>query len=539
MNAPRSRLVSLVSVALLLACFAGEFFLFDTHASRAQAKVYPRWNDQIQYLSESYTGYEFARAHGLATGLWQTLVNPSAQGTLHDFAAVIAFTLAGPSRNAALALNLVAFIAWQAALYFAVGCRTGSRSLAWAAAALPLCLRGPWQNIPGSATDFRLDHLAMCALGVTCAAALLTDGFRSRRWSVAFGAAVGVTLLTRFLTGTYFVLILVALFGWMLCGQDKKLRAVNLALAAAIATALAAPIFWINREWVWNYYYIGHYVGPESAIRNPHFGVGQSLAFVWDNLTQRHLGAAFGWIAALGAVVLAVGARYARAPAPRGWWTLGALFLLAPALVLTLHQQKSEVVIGALAPGVILLVIALWAELQRRCALRWLPPVFAMSVVVASAWYYTSRQLGPTGDEAARDHIQKVAAVADYVFARSQAAGLKAPRVAVDYITDCLDGQVMRVVCYERHHVWVPFDMTLPISIAEPAEAEVMERLANSDFVFLTEDAAAGGFPFDQKLTAMRPQLRAWCDAHLRLVDRFALIGRRMVLYQRREIPLP
>jgi hypothetical protein len=37
----------------------------------------------------------------------------------------------------------------------------------------------------------------------------------------------------------------------------------------------------------------------------------------------------------------------------------------------------------------------------------------------------------------------------------------------------------------------------------------------------------------------MRPQLREWCDANLRGVDRFTLLGRSIVLYQRREIPFP
>jgi hypothetical protein len=79
--------------------------------------------------------------------------------------------------------------------------------------------------------------------------------------------------------------------------------------------------------------------------------------------------------------------------------------------------------------------------------------------------------------------------------------------------------------------------MTLPTGTGEPADALVMERLAQSDFVFLTEEAPAGHHPFDRKLATMRPQVRAWCEANLRPAERFTLFGRRMVLYQRREIP--
>src|SRR5688572_6305012 len=104
-----------LAVALL-----AEFLLFDQFGAKRFTHLYPRWNDQIQYLTESYAGYEYARAHGAGAGLWQTLANRSAQGTLHDTWALIAFTLAGPSRSAALAINMVALMAWQVALYVVV-----------------------------------------------------------------------------------------------------------------------------------------------------------------------------------------------------------------------------------------------------------------------------------------------------------------------------------------------------------------------------------------------------------------------------------
>src|SRR5947207_1369347 len=77
------------------ACLGGEFVFFDQVGAKHHTWIYPRWNDQIQYLTECYTGFEFARLHGFWRGLWATLINPSAQGTLHDFYALIAFTLAG------------------------------------------------------------------------------------------------------------------------------------------------------------------------------------------------------------------------------------------------------------------------------------------------------------------------------------------------------------------------------------------------------------------------------------------------------------
>ena len=520
---------------LLVAVFALELFVFDRFGSHRHTGVYPRWNDQIQYLSEGYTAYERSRTGGFATALEHTLTNPSAQGTLHDTFALIAFTLAGPSRSAALALNLLALVAWQAALFVAVSRRGGSGPLAFAAALLPLALAGPWQNGPGSAYDFRLDHLAMCGLGLCSAAALLTDAFRSRRGATLFGVVVAGTLVTRFLTGTYFVVLFAALLAWTLSGAERKPRTLNLLRSALIAAVLAGPFFWLNRERVFDYYWIGHYVGPESAIRDPHLGVVGSLKFVFGEFGARHLGAWFGGVAVLGALAFATRCGV-RPPAARQAWLLGAMFLLAPALVLVLHRQKSDVVLSALAPGAILLVVGLWWTLLRDDRGR-KPVCAALAVAVAAGAFFVQRQVRPAYDAATLAQLRQVNAIADTIFARVASGRLATPWVAVDYITDCFDAQVLRVICYERHRIWLPLDMTLPTGIFEPQEADVMSRLGRSDFVFLTEEAPPGAFPYDRKLEAMRPQLRAWCDANLRGVDRFTLFGRRMVLYQRREIP--
>lgn len=531
---------------LLLAVCAAEFWLFDQVGARRHTAVYPRFNDQVQYLTESYTAYEFARSRGFVAGLLNALTNPSAQGTLHDVCAVTLFHVAGPSRSAALALNMLALIGWQLALFLALARTTGSRPLAFAAALLPLALAGPWRNIPGSAYDFRLDHLAMCALGITAALALLADGFHSRRGAAWFGIAVGLTLLTRFLTGTYFVLIFAGLAAWVLLSRapGRGVRLGNLLRAAVAAVVIAAPFFWLNYDTVRDYYWIGHYVGPESAIRSQQFGFGRSFTYVFGHVAERHLGLAFGAVALAGAALLAAVRTSPRQPANRDAWIVGAIFLLAPAAILILHVQKSEVVVGALAPGAVVLVAALWAAAAQRTGAT-ARAAFAAVVTLAVLGLFARAQLTPAFTPAQLAELRQVDTFADRIHARWQGRPKtpgqpeRGPRVAVDHITDALDAQVLRVVIYERHRVLLPLAMTLPTGIAEPAEADVSGRLANSDFVFVTEGDTVGPYPFDRKLAALRPNVHGWCLANLRPAERFSLLGRRMVLYQRRELPFP
>jgi hypothetical protein len=521
---------------LLLGLFLGEFLLFDQWGARRFTNSYPRWNDQIQYLTESYAAFERARAEGLPAALWSTLINSSAQGTLHDFLALLAFTVAGPSRSAALALNLLALVAWQAALYWAVAHR-GHRVLAGAAVFLPLALAGPWRPIPGSAFDFRLDHLAMCALGVSAALAWRTDGLRARRASLAFGLAVGLTLVTRFLTGTYFVLMLAFLLAWTLTQPDRRVRTANLGRAVCVAALVALPFFWRNWETARDYYWIGHYVGPESTIRDPHLTLAGSLSFVLREFFQRHVGWVFVGIAATGAVLLGW-RRGSSRDADRTGFIWGATFLLAPAIVLTLHPQKSEVVLSALAPGLVTLVAASWLAIAGAPKVRQALPAM-VAVALGAGLFFVHAQLTPLLTPADQTQNRTVNAVCDEIFRRAQAGKLTELRVAVDHITDAFDAQVLRIVCYERHRVWFPVNMTLPTGIAEPDGALVLSRLEESDFVFVTTEGPAGLYPYDRKLAALRPQVQAWCDAHLRLANQFDLFGRRLRLYQRREIPFP
>jgi hypothetical protein len=189
-----------------------------------------------------------------------------------------------------------------------------------------------------------------------------------------------------------------------------------------------------------------------------------------------------------------------------------------------------------MAPGAVLLAVALWLSAARN-AQNSRHRLVAAGLLLAIGCFFTQRQLRPAYDSATLAHLRQVNALAEEIYTRVSIGKIAKPWVAVDYITDCLDAPVLRVICYERHKVWLPLDMTLPTGIAEPDERDVMSRLSRSHFVFLTEQGPPGLFPYDRKLAAMHPQILAWCDANLRGVNRFDLLGRRMLLYQRRDVP--
>jgi hypothetical protein len=533
--------------AVALGLMLVEFLVFDRMTSRHHASFYPRWNDQIQYLTDAYTAYDEMQAHGLFAGLKFALGKNAVQGTLHDTAALFTFGLAGSaSRSAALSLNMLAFLAWQAALLFAIPRAGGSRTLGWMAFGLVLCVAHPWSTEAGSAVDFRLDHAAMCLFGVTSCLALLTEGFRRPGWSLVFGLAVGVTILERFLSSVYFAGLFAVAVGWVLCTPDRWRRLRNLALAGAIAAAITAPIFWINRQGILDYYWVGHITGAESAARARGFDLWHSVEFVLGNLGRIHLQAWFGWTAAgLTGGLLVLRSMNRSRPAPEvaaDWLFLAASCFLVPAAILTLHRQKSEYVLGILAPGVVLLVAWLWQLIWRRiefrthrAGFRLLAVVPALAALASGGTFFALRELTPPPPDFV-EGARKINQLSDYIFQKVMAAKLTNPNVSIDRIVDFMDGRTLRVICYERHKTWVNFGVHLPDSILESPDETVMFKLKYSDFVVLTNYMPDHGYwPYDRQMRRLYPELKAWCDGNLELVETFTAFERNMSFYQRRE----
>lgn len=530
----------------------GEFLLFDAMTSRYHASIYPRWNDQIQYLTDAYTAYDHMQAHGLAAGLKFALGKSAVQGTLHDAGALVVFWLAGSaSRSAALSLNMLVFLAWQAALLFTIFRSTGSRVLAWMGFGLLLCVARPWAAEAGTAVDFRLDHGAMCLFGIASCAALLTRGFRSAGWSLAFGVAAGVTILERFLTAAYFGPIFVLLALWLLTGTDRLRRLRNLLLAGGVVAVMTLPVFWINREGILNYYWVGQVTGAESAARLRGFEGWQSVQFVFGNLAQLQLGAWFGWtVAALTALLFLIVYPNLRKPAALldpDWLSQGFIFVLLPAAILTYHRQKSEVVLGILVPGVLLLVLWLWRALwvwMDPGAPGTLPRILtalpAIAAIAAGGYYFSSQELRPPHSRDFLEGARHVNRLADYIFRTVRAGNLSNPSVGIDQIADFMDGRILRVICYERHKTWINFGVNLPDSILAGPDEAVLFKLTLCDFMFITDWMPHDGYwPYDKQMRRLYPQLKSWCDANLVLIDTFTAFEREMSVYQRKGLPLP
>jgi hypothetical protein len=394
-------------------------------------------------------------------------------------------------------------------------------------------------------------------MGISLAAVLRTEGFCRTGWSSIFGVVVGMTLLTRFLCLAYFVLIFGAYLIWILFSPARARRLFNVALAAAVAAALAAPCFWLNRWEIYGHYWIGHYHNPDGLLWSTNLPFNRAFLRILKQLCAEQLGAAFWVASSLAVLVLAGGVFLTRNESPqeparaRKHWprqaaVSGTIFLLSPVLVLALQNNDRMVVVvlGVAVPGVVVLLLALCTELHSQISARItssatakISGAAALIAFVVGGGYFVSRQVALPYDSNFTADARQVNALADQIFASVRLGGLAEPRIAVDRVTDCFDGNVLRVICYERHQVWVPFVLELPTGIASAPETVLMDNLTSSDFVIATENGPPGPWPYDQQMFTLRPKILAWCNAHLHLVMRFNVSGHSMVLYQRHDIP--
>lgn len=537
---------------LLFLLFSLEAVIFDVAVNANIVEVYPRFNDQIQYLSESYLGYEHYKQNGVLAALWYVLSQPAAQGALHDFFALIIFIFMGANRVTVLFVNFFVFMFWQAITFSAIKQSKFSSNVAWLGVALLLCLQYPWlANNPGSAFDFRLDHMAMCLMGISATSAAKSDGFLSRKWSILFGILVGLTILTRFLTAVYFTIALLLLVGAFAHKANYPARLKNMLLAASVAFLFVIPFFFHNFDYIYNYYVVGHLTGVESVIRDSGKGVLDKFLFVIKGAFEFQ-GYLF-WIIIFSIPpityffhrkeIVKFDARNLNRSDKnqvKNWRTIGIIFLLSPLITLSLHKQISSIVLGILTPGIILLVISflqpLLAAWERKSASvqhnRGIAIVVITTLTLGFS-NYTFRMLNPSHSKEFMSESKQLNLVVDFIYDRIIDSALKDPKIASDQVTDFLDAQIFRVMIYERKNVWLPLIMTLPTGIFEEDSQLLLNRLYQSDFVFLTDTAITGAFPYDKQMRTLYPVLQRYCESTMKLVGKFHLYGRDISLYSK------
>jgi len=537
------------SLLLILIIIEGIIFI---SISKDVANIYPRFNDQIQYLSEAYQGFEYFKKEGPIKGFWQTLTNPSAQGVLNDCFALIIFIIVGASREAALFVNFIFFALWQIITFSAIKQSKFSSIVAWVCIGIMLCFKGFWKiDKEGSAFDFRLDFMAANLMGIVLMAAIKSKGFISRKWSILFGALVGVTILTRFITATYFVVIYISILVVYSYNTKNKERIKNIIIATLTTIIIVTPLILVNIKNIYNYYVIGHIIGKESVLRALDIGWGEKFLLIVRE-AYKFQGPLFYIVILL--IIIASHlinqktSEYSEnkelvtpwKDAVSNWRVLGIIFLLSPVIILTIHKQFSATVLGVLCPGTFVLITSIIApkienglkELSINTRKKFVIMTGAV-ILLGFVSLGIKGKMQPYSKEFQNDS-DKLNRLVDLIYSKVINSQIQAPKIASDQVTDFLDAQIFRVMIYERHKLWVPLIMTLPTGIFEEDRQLIINRLHESDFIFITDKMEnAGIWPYDKQMRKLYPELKNYSKENLNLAESYYLFGREISFYSK------
>ncbi len=224
-------------------------------------------------------------------------------------------------------------------------------------------------------------------------------------------------------------------------------------------------------------------------------------------------------------------------------------FLLLPAAVLCFHRQKSEYRPGVLVPGVllVLLVVGLGLALAPDGFQPWnrglaaaAGPAPWLRSLSAGGIFFPQRQVSPPTAPRSSPTICHGQGHRRLHLRHRDAPGTSTnPYIAVDQVVDFMDAQILQVICYERHRAsGCRLNCSCPTASSRTRTRSFLNRLKLCDYFLLTDNMPGNGYwPYDRQMRRLYPELKAWCEAHLRHTQTFFLFDREMSLYERPDNP--
>jgi hypothetical protein len=533
-----------------------QWLLFRQYAEREIVWGYPAYFDQAVYLAQCHEIYEVIIQDGFWRGIGHFVRMDLPNGRSLPLQGALMFLLFGASRLSALALNFLYFAGFLAVLAYTLHWLTGRWAIAFTGIGLALAsgTRFFWA---GGYMDFRLDFINACNYGILLCLVIRSEMFRSRGWSLVVGVQIALTLWLRLLMAP----ILVGVFGLLgvlfLYRSRAQLR--NLLAAAALALVLLLPCLVPSLRQSLQYY-VGEAVSgapaaraDEQQIRN----VTEWALYYVRSIAVDHLGRTFISLGAIliivSLLVLAVsrggirdahirlGGQFERTET---LMFLGASFLV-PLLVLTIYPVRSPVVANILAPpafGLVLLPVVIVVGLSSA--------VFRSALIV-NAWIVTAtgaslllglhNELGnlsrPGPHREYEEDTRKIVAFVDTFVTHCKRTGLKRPFVALDRITDYLNGGTIRALAYERHGYILRPQYSMPQGMFPVSESQAIENIANADLAIVRDTDAplvlGYDYPFNVEMRKHQERLRSAAAEHLERIATVQAFGEAIGLYIR------
>ncbi len=530
---------------VLLILIVLEALLFSSFFMREVAWYPPDNFDQASYLIETYRLQERVLTSGLGQ-VWKSLWSSGhAAGVLFPIEGALAGIIIGGTRLPQLSVLFLGFCGLQVVAFTTAKAVWERRVFGYIALGLILSQITLWFWEGGGLFDFRMDFLAYCLYGVWVCAAIRSQLFLHRYWSLGCGLIGAFLVLNRFVTFTYLVGVSAGFA--LICGiiaifwrKDSDLasrmrrRLFNLGLSTVVLIVVVVPILIHNWRAIHGYYVVGHAVGEEKYVRAALLGINDlqgHLSYYPNSITQDHLGRIFLWASVI-AIGCGLAARLLRRnlreePATRRDETflLQIIFLvgaiLGPLVVLTTDISKSPVVGGIVGVPVALLVVAVAAAVAPKPSegepilVRRLLVSCAVAVFALGLYNQLSQASQHWPAYAHRDDLKQLDELDKSLVDLANKNGWRHPGISYDVITGWLNAGPPTISAFEQSRNLIEFQPTLGNGILGVDRAEAISLLKKSDFAILTNLPKVGIYPFYRHIAEYWDDLKAWADDNM------------------------
>jgi hypothetical protein len=549
---------------VFLALLALQFLLFYRHAKNEIVWAYPRNFDQAVYLERAYeiSGSMPAQGAGnaLAQGTGFQGGQPSGNGALMHLEAAVMFAALGADRMTALSLGFIHFALFQLVLLYTLRAIGGLWPVAWMGLGLLLGARTTFQTT-GGIMDFRMDFTVFCLFGVFICLVLLSDVFRSLKWSMAAALVIGYTICFRFLTLAYFLPIFLLSFG-LICiawgrgsDADQRRRQMlprlrNLLLAGCVVALLCGPVLLHHWAAISNYYLRLHASGPQRYIRARMFKNTTwqaALLYYPRSLALHHGGLVF-----LGLALAVVVARFVirfrsegseRKPAidSKATFAFVLICFFVPLAALTWDVDKNAAV-GDVLVGPLLWIILLVCGIDRAnsvqaAALKTYGKIAAAGALAVGLTVQVFSYTRHSELTLRRPQVMAVLGLHDRIWATCQRNGWNRPLIANDSYADDLFSSAINDVTWERHGILLEAREVLATDYTAKTPAQIVHALEQCQIALMTrrQISRSGTSPFEASIAAARPQMEEYLRAHFVPATQLSAMDRDIVVWMRKE----
>jgi len=531
--------------------------------------------DQVSYYLDTYSLIARAKMNGLPSLLSEYARPSHPTGVGFVLQGAIIGSLLGTTRPVILSVNLIYFIALQFILFQTIRSRTKSAPLAWVGVATLLACHTTFL-VAGGIYDYRIDFITFCLYGIWTCTLVQSRIFLLPPPTIVITFVASLLISIRFFTAIYVgptlgVLFIISL-NKIRTSQSERARSLaikrtrNLLLSGTATVMLVAPVLYLARDIIYNYYVVGHVLSEEKFIRAHELGLytiaDHILYYPWSILT-RHIGSGlliiFPTLACTAAYFFLVQPNPLRTARIRlNYYLLEIIALGLPVLVpvaaLTANIAKSPVVGGIVVVPLILMIILICSALRsnallpisstsllhsgakRACQLSHVVTfgaatgLFSAFLVLLGLWIFVRLGSSDPWNGMPRSELQRITQLNLDIVAYVEDQNLDRPKVSFDNVQQYLNLYTLELFDFERFGHFVQFEPRFghgKYGIFATSRDDALSLLADSDIVILSDSLRGreAPYPMNTKIREYWDDLWTWVTQNRTLLLSREILG--------------